>query len=63
VLPELAGSLPSAELGLALPGIAPTFGKIGGLPKPDEVITTARATDLEEPFSKAHVDLSSFRPT
>jgi len=63
VLPEFAGSSPSTELRLALPGIAPPFRDFRGLPEPDEVIPTYRPTDVEEPIAKAHVDLASFCPT
>lgn len=57
VLPEFAGSRPATELRLALPGIAPAFRHVRGLPEPDEVIPACRPPDVEEPFAKAHEDL------
>lgn len=63
MLPEVAGSLPSTAHCLSLPGIAPAFCHLGGLPEPDEVLPTGRSTDIEEPLAKAHTrDLVSPSP-
>jgi hypothetical protein len=54
MLPGLAGSLPSAELALALPGVAPALSIIGRLALADQGVATADAANLEDPFSEAH---------
>jgi hypothetical protein len=51
------GCLPSAQARFVLPGIAPTLSQLWGLPEPDQVIATFRATDLEKTLSKGHGDL------
>jgi hypothetical protein len=54
VLPELAGTWPSAEFGLALPGIAPLFCVRPRLPDPNETLQAAGAAGFDNPVLKAH---------